>query len=112
MFFDMILQSEQNFSFKIKSQANNIFLKGVERTVVTFCMVIKYTTVLHARLRRKCRNSNNDVFINHLRQDTTCSWCNGVEDAAHHLFYSKSNRNQTQVLFNIIRKLLQESSNH
>ena len=33
----------------------------------------RYLSVLHARIRNNCSNLNNDLFINHLRDNPLCN---------------------------------------
>ena len=43
----------------------------------------RYLSVLHARIRNKCSNLNNDLFNNHLRPTSECNCNQGIEDAEH-----------------------------
>ena len=46
----------------------------------------RYLSVLHARIRNKCSNLNNDLFNNHLRPTFECNCNQGIEDAEHFFF--------------------------
>ena len=46
----------------------------------------RYLSVLHARIRNKCSNLNNDLFNNHLSPTPLCVRCQETEDAEHFLF--------------------------
>ena len=54
----------------------------------------QYLSVLHARIRNNCSNLNNDLFINHLRDNPLCKWCNEIEDSEHYFFYCNNYRNE------------------
>ena len=43
-------------------------------------------SVLHARLRSSCSSLNQDLYDNHLRQDTICT-CLRVNETAEHYFF-------------------------
>ena len=45
-----------------------------------------YLSVLHARIRNKCSNLNNDLFNNHLSPTPLCNRCQETEDAEHFFF--------------------------
>ena len=60
-------------------------------------MVLKYISVLHARLRNKCSNLNNDLFINHIRDNPLCDLCGVVEDAIHYFFHCRRYTIESQV---------------
>ena len=45
-----------------------------------------YLSVLHARIRNKCSNLNNDLFNIHLSPTPLCNRCQETEDAEHFLF--------------------------
>ena len=46
----------------------------------------RYISVLHARLRNRCSNLNNDLYLNHIRDNPLCDLCGVVEDAIHYFF--------------------------
>ena len=60
-------------------------------------------SVLQARIRNNCSNSNNDLFNNHLRDDPLCSWCNETEDGEHYFFHCNKYRNERHQFFEIAR---------
>ena len=43
----------------------------------------RYQSVLHAIIRNKCSNLNNDLFNNHLSPTPVCNCCQETEDAEH-----------------------------
>ena len=43
----------------------------------------RYLSVLHAKIRNKCSNLNNDLFNNHLSPTPLCNRCQETEDAEH-----------------------------
>ena len=43
----------------------------------------RYLSVLHARIRNKCSNLNNDLLNNHLSPTPLCNRCQETEDAEH-----------------------------
>ena len=46
---------------------------------------------------------NNGLFINHLRDNLLCNWCNEIEDDEHYFFYCNNYRNVRRVFFEIER---------
>ena len=61
----------------------------------------RYISVLHARLRNRCSNLNNDLYINHIRDV--------VEDAIHYFFHCRRYTIERQV-FNDTVEMLQPLS--
>ena len=47
-------------------------------------------SVLHARLRNKCRGLNSDPFRNHIRNNPLCDLFEVVEDAYHYFFNAEN----------------------
>ena len=39
----------------------------------------RYISVLHAQLRNRCSNLNNDLYINHIRDNPLCDLCAGMK---------------------------------
>ena len=62
-----------------------------------------YISVLHARLRNKCSNLNNNLFINHIRDNPLCDLCGVVEDAIHCFFYCRRYTIDSQVFNDTVR---------
>ena len=46
---------------------------------------------------------NDNLFINHLRDNPLCNWCNVIEDGGHYFFYCNNYNNERRVLFEIAR---------
>lgn len=63
----------------------------------------RFVSVIHARLRNKCSNLNNDLFNNHLNLDPLCSCLIENEDAEHFLLRCKKYEVQRFKLFNSTR---------
>ena len=42
--------------------------------------------VIHTRIRNNCSNLNNDLFINHLRESSSCECGYETENAEHYFF--------------------------
>ena len=94
------IKSYRLCSFKHNLQTTT-FPKLQERNYFPFgnrCL-----SVLHARIRNNCSNLNNDLYINHLRDNPLCNWCNGIQDGEHYLFYCNNYRNERRVFFEIAR---------
>ena len=53
----------------------------------------------------KCSNLNNDLFNNHLREDTFCPNCGAPEDAKHYFFKCAIYRSQRLTMFYSTRPL-------
>ena len=51
-----------------------------------YCIGNRNISVLHARLRNKCSNLNEDLYQNHLRLDPMCECGNESENAKHYFF--------------------------
>ena len=63
----------------------------------------RYLSVIHARIRNNCSNLNNDLFINHLRDNPLCNWCNEIEDSEHYFFHCNNYRNERHLFFEAAR---------
>ena len=63
----------------------------------------RYLSVIHARIRNNCSNLNNDLFINHLRENPLCNWCNEIEDSEHYFFHCNNYRNERHLFFEAAR---------
>ena len=48
-------------------------------------------------------NLNNDLFINHLRENPLCNWCNEIEDSEHYFFHCNNYRNERHLFFEAAR---------
>jgi hypothetical protein len=59
--------------------------------------------VLHARLRNKCSNLNEDLFLNHLQESPLCTCSDTIEDAEHYFFKCTLFCDQRRVLFQMTR---------
>jgi hypothetical protein len=59
--------------------------------------------VLHARLRNKCSNLNEDLFLNHLQESPLCTCSDTIEDAEHYFFRCNLFCDQRHVLFQMTR---------
>ncbi|MCG8048002.1 MAG: endonuclease/exonuclease/phosphatase family protein [Candidatus Thiodiazotropha taylori] len=57
----------------------------------------RYHSVLHARIRNTCSNLNNDLYLNHLSPNPSCSCGENFEDAEH-FFFRCSNFNQDRII--------------
>ena len=66
----------------------------------------RYISVLHVRLRNRCRNLNNDLYINLIRDNPLCDLCGVVKDAIHYFFHCRRYTTERQV-FNDTVKMLQ-----
>ena len=69
----------------------------------------RYISVLHARLRNRCSNLNNDLYINHIRDNPLCDLCGEVEDAINYFFHCRIYTIERQV-FNDTVVMLQPLS--
>ena len=65
----------------------------------------RYISVLHARLRNRCSNLNNDLYINHIRDNPLCDLCGVVEDAIHYFFHCRRYTIERQVFNDTVRML-------
>ena len=63
----------------------------------------RYLSVLHDSIRNNCSNPNNDLSINHLRDNLLCNWCSEIEDGEHYFFNCNNYSNERHVLFEIAR---------
>ena len=45
----------------------------------------RYLSVVHARLRNNCSSLNNDLYLNHVREDPYCECGLSIENAEHYL---------------------------
>ena len=63
----------------------------------------RYLSVIHARIRNNCSNLNNDLFINHLRDNPLCNWCNEIEDSEHYFFHCNNYRDERHLFFEAAR---------
>lgn len=63
----------------------------------------RYLSVLHARIRNKCSNLNNDLFNNHLSPTPLCNCNQGTEDAEHYLFICPNFAEHRITMFHSIR---------
>ena len=88
----------------LKCFKNLIKNSYITNTLPSFYLVgDRYFTVLHARIRNKCRNLNNDLYVYHLRADSLCNYLNENEDANHYFFKCVSYINQRVILFQTTR---------
>lgn len=60
-------------------------------------------SVLHARLRNKCSNLNNDLFNNYIRVNPHCDFDSQIEDSEHFFFQCNKFTVQRITLFNETR---------
>ena len=58
---------------------------------------------LHARLKNKCSNLNNDLCINHICDNPLGELCGMVEDAIHYFFLCRRYTTQRQVIDDTVR---------
>ena len=60
----------------ISSFKNNLQISTFPKLQVPnyFASGNRYLSVLYARIRNNCSNLNNDLFINHLRDNPLCNW--------------------------------------
>ena len=65
----------------------------------------RYISVLHARLRNRCSNLNNDLYINHIHDNLLCDLCDVVEDAIHYFFHCRRYTIERQVFNDTVRIL-------
>ena len=65
----------------------------------------RYISVLHARLRNRCSNLNNDLYINHIHGNPLCDLCGVVEDAIHYFFHCRRYTIKRQVFNKTVRML-------
>ena len=63
----------------------------------------RYWSVMQARIRKKCSNLNNDLYLNHLCDSPTCRCGFIIEDADHFFFNCLNYTNERVTLFNEIR---------
>ena len=59
----------------------------------------RYLSVMHARIRNKCSNLNNDLYLNHLRIKPLCSCHMEIENAEHYFFRCPIFGNERITLF-------------
>ena len=71
----------------------------------------RYISVLHARLRNRCSNLNNDLYINHIRDNPLCDLCGVVEDAIHYFFHCRRYTIERQVFNDTVVMLQPQSIN-
>ena len=64
----------------------------------------RYSSVMHARLRNNCSSLNNDLFINHVRHNPLCEWCDVMEDATHFFFHCIKYIGERQVFNDTVRE--------
>ena len=64
-----------------------------------------FHSVIPERIKTKCSDLNNDLFINHFRLNPYCACTTEREDAEHYFFRCKSYENQRSTLFNSVRQL-------
>ena len=65
----------------------------------------RYISVLHARLRSRCSNLNNDLYINHIRDYPLCDLCGVVEDAIHYFLHCRRYTIERQAFNDTVRIL-------
>ena len=68
-----------------------------------FTMEIRYSSVIHTRLRNNCTSLNNDLFRNHVRDNPLCEWCGVMEDAIHFSFHCIKYIDERQVFNDTVR---------
>ncbi len=68
-------------------------------------------SVLHARIRNRCSNLNDDLFRNHLSEHPTCACGYDREDADHFFFNCDKFTPQRIVLFRATRQFHPLSAN-
>ena len=64
----------------------------------------RYLSVLHARLRNKCSNLNEDLYHNYLSINPYCSCSGDCENASHFFFTCIKYKEQRQKLLNTVLK--------
>ena len=57
----------------------------------------RYISILHARLRNSCSNLNNDLYLNHIRDNPLCDLCGVVEDTIYYFFHCRRYTTERQV---------------
>ena len=70
-----------------------------------------YISVLHAMLRNKCSNLNNDLFINHIHDSSLCDLCGVVEDVIYCFFHCRRFTIERQVFNDTVRVIQPRSIN-
>ena len=65
----------------------------------------RYILALHAWLRNMCSNLNNDLDINHMRDNPLCDLCGVVEDAIHYFFHCRRYTTERQICNDTVRVL-------
>ena len=68
-----------------------------------FTLGNRHISILHTRLRNNCSNLNNDLFRNHLRDNSLCDLCGMVEDATHYFFDCRKFTIERQVFNDRVR---------
>ena len=89
----------------ISSFKNNLQITTFHKLQVPnyFTSGNRYLSVIHARIRNNCSNLSNDLFINHLRDNPLCNWCNEIEDSKHYFFHCNNYRNERHLFFEAAR---------
>ncbi len=72
---------------------HNKFKTNIIKTIYTnynipqhFLNGDRFLSVMHARIRNKCSNLNNDLYNNHLRENPYCICADVLETAEHYFF--------------------------
>ena len=65
----------------------------------------RYISVLHARLKNRCSNLINDLYINHIHDKPLCDLCGVVEDAIHYFFHCRRYTIEIQGFKDTVRML-------
>ena len=61
-------------------------------------------SIYHARLRNKCSDLNNDLYVNHIKEVPTCECGVDVENAEHYFFKCVRFAEQRLALFRATRQ--------
>ena len=64
----------------------------------------RYSSVIHAQLRKNCSSLYNDLFRNHVRDNPLCERCGVMEDATHFFFHCNKYIGERQVFYDTVRE--------
>lgn len=89
--------SVSSFKYQLKNQSTNNY-----KVPSFYIRGNRYLSVLHARIRNKCSNLKNDLYLNHLSPSPLCCCSQVVEDAEHYFFLCSKFLDERIILFHSV----------